>query len=191
MQRLRRLAAAMCRHQSAKEAAEELRISYQTAKSAFDRMRRLMLQRLELDYEAARDRIEEYEESLYLDHNKRRDKRHIFDAHNYLIFDYGERVYTILMPSLSRYKQAFVADGLEEQYWKEFSRFLTRHRIAKLQKRDNTIERFRRYLDTYMKPYRGVDREQFIYYLKAAEFCFNYQERCEEVLWELILAEKF
>jgi len=180
------LAEAFCQGKSANEAAEELSTSYVTALAFYQQLRAHLLPLLEHDYEAAREKIEQYEETLYLDHNKRQDKRHIFEAHNFLTFAYGDRVYNILMPSLERYKQSLVDDGLAEQYWEEFSRFLIFHRIAKLESRENTIERFRRYFDDFMKNYRGIKRENFIYYLKEAEFKFNYGEACFEKLVEFM-----
>lgn len=176
-----------CRNQSALQAAETLGITYVTAKNFFDRIRRLLPALLEADYEQNRDRITEYDEYLYLDHSKRKDKRRIFEAHNLLTFDYGGRTYSILMPPLDRFKVAFLEDGLEEVYYREFSRFLTIHRIARLKSRDNTIVRFWRFLDEHMKHYRGVNPENFFYYLKEAEFLFNYpMPRREAVLRELL-----
>ncbi len=177
-----------CRGSSAIKAAREAKVSYVTAKNFFDRIRRRLPALLEADYERCRDRVVEYDEYLYLDQNKRKEKRHIFDAHDMLTFDYGGRVYSILMPPLDRYKQAFLLDGLEEVYYREFSRFLSIHRIARLKSRDNTIVRFWNFLDDQMKRYRGVDRENFFYYLKEAEFLFNYPmaER-KKLLYSLIL----
>ncbi|WP_353661405.1 transposase [Hydrogenimonas sp. SS33] len=180
------MASAFCRDRSAREAAEELGISYATALHFYQDLRRSVLARLEADYEAAREEIDQYEETLYLDHNKRHDKRHIFEAQNFLTFAYGPKVYNILLPSLERYKQSLVDDGLTQQYWEEFSRFLIFHRIAKLESRENTIERFRRYFDTFMKNYRGIKRENFIYYLKEAEFKFNYGDKAFDTLVELM-----
>ncbi len=163
-----------CREHNALETAKVTGMSYVTAKSFFDHIRRSLPALLEADYERHRDKVVEYDEYLYLDHSKRKNKRHIFDAHDLLTFDYGGRVYSILMPPLDRYKQAFLHDGLEEVYYKEFSRFLNIHRIARLKSRDNTIVRFWRFLDEQMKRYRGVNKENFFYYLKEAEFLFNY-----------------
>ena len=177
-----------CREHNALEAAEKAGVSYAAAKNLFDRIRRVLPALLEADYERHRDHVVEYDEYLYLDHAKRKDKRYIFDAHDMLTFDYGGRVYSILMPPLDRFKVAFLDDGLEEVYHREFSRFLNIHRIARLKSRDNTIVRFWRFLDEHMKSYRGVDRENFFYYLKEAEFLFNYpRDEREAVLLEAVL----
>ena len=174
VQREMELIGLFCRECNALEAAKRAGVSYATAKNLFDRIRRVLPALLEADYERHRDHVVEYDEYLYLDHAKRKDKRYIFDAHDMLTFDYGGRVYSILMPPLDRFKVAFLDDGLEEVYHREFSRFLNIHRIARLKSRDNTIVRFWRFLDEHMKRYRGVDRENFFYYLKEAEFLFNY-----------------
>ncbi len=168
------LAEAFCRDLSAKKASESTGVTYVTAKTFYDRLRRRLLPYLEACYAECRDAILEYDEYIYLDHAKRRDKRHIFDAHNFLTFDYGGRVYNILMPSLSRYKQGFLADGLEELYYDEFSKFLKIHRVARLRNLDNTIVAFWKYFDHFMKRYKGVRPDNFVYYLKEAEFKFNH-----------------
>ena len=185
------LAQAFCRDLSAAEAARDCGTTPLTAQKHYQRFRSLLLPWLEAQYDANRDQILEYDETLYLDRNKRRDKRHIFDAHNFLTFDYGGRVYSLLMPSLERYKNAFLADGLEEVYHRELSTFLKMHRIARLKKLDNTIQRFWHFLDGQLSRYRGIPAEQFIYYLKEAEFKFNHPmpER-EEILRRLILEDR-
>ncbi len=172
--RQERLIECFCRDLPATAAAKSCNVSYLTAKTLYDRVRRLVLVHLEESYALHRDEILEYDEYLYLDHVKRRDRRNIFDAHNFLTFDYGGRVYNILMPSLERYKSGFLNDGLDEIYYREFSKFLKIHRIAKLRSLENTIVLFWQFFDEFMKKYKGVDRDNFIYYLKEAEFKFNY-----------------
>lgn len=183
------LADAFCRDLSAAQAARECGVTPLSAQKHFRRFRALLLPWLEAQYEAHREAVREYDETLYLDHNKRRDRRRIFEAHNFLTFDYGGRVYTILMPSLERYKESFLDDGLEEVYHRELSTFLKMHRIARLERHDNTIVRFWHFLDRQFKRYKGIPPEQFIYYLKEAEFKFNCPgERCRETLRDLILS---
>jgi len=183
-----RLAEAFCRDLSAQAATRECGVSLATAQNAYKEFRRRILPWLEAAYEERREEVLEYDETLYLDANKRSDKRHIFDAHNFLTFDYGGRVYTLMMPPLDRYKEHFLSDGLEEVYYREFSRYLAFHRVARLQSRDNTIERFWRYLEELLPRYKGIRRENFVYYLKEAEFKFNHPApECLEILKALIL----
>ena len=179
LKKLRRdlsLLSLFCDDTSAKEASERAGCSYPTAKKAFGRFREATLPLLEEEYEKHRGDILEYDEYLYLDHYKREKKRFIFDAHDFLTFDYGGRVYNILMPSLNRYKNSLLSDGMEDIYYEEFSRFLKIHRVTKLRTHKNTIIRFWSYLDDFMKKYRGVNDSNFIYYLKEAEFKFNHPD---------------
>ncbi len=111
------------------------------------------------------------EQDTYLDlnHSKRKEKHYIFDGYNFLTFDYGGRVYNILIPSPNRYKKSFLADGLNEQ----LSKFLKIHRIVKLRSIHKEVQRCK--------------RDNFIYCLKEAEYKFNYkaEERVEIItsLW--------
>ncbi len=189
---LKELATYFCDGLTAKEASQKCGVSYPTASGYYKEFRELIALFLENEYAKNRENIKEYDEYLYLDHSKRRDRRKIFDAHNFLTFDYGGKVYNILMPSLHRYKHSFLDDGLEDLYYSEFSRFMKIHRIAKLASLDNTIVSFWKYFDEFMKKFKGVDSESFFSYLKEAEFKFNYPEsqECLNILWRLYLESK-
>ncbi len=180
-----------CGDVTARAASQRLGIHYVTAKKFYDTLRLQLLVFLEQHYMEQIHKVQEYDEYLYLDHSKRKERRYIFDAHNFLSFDYGGKVYNILMPSLNRYKKSFLADGLDELYYNEFSKFLKIHRIAKLRSRDNTIVRFWKYFDEFMKKYKGVRHDNFIYYLKEAEFKFNFtMEERVPILTELLLKKR-
>ena len=168
--------ARFCRGETARKASKETGMSYQSVTARYARLRLLAAAHLEAAYEAERDTIGEFEEYIYLEASKRHDKRHIFDAHNFITFDYGGRVYNLLMPSLRRFKQEFIDDGLERLYYEQFSRFLRIHRIAKVEKNQNTITAFWDFFETQIARYKGIRPENFPYYLKEAEFKFNYDE---------------
>jgi transposase-like protein len=52
-----------------------------------------------------------------------------------------------------------------------------------LQSKTSKINDFWNFLETYLRKYKGVKSENFIYYLKEAEFKFNYtQEEQREIL---------
>lgn len=176
VQRDRDLIARFCRGDTARNAARETGLSYQSVVARYGNLRLLAAAHLEETYETQRDRVTEFEEYIYLEASKRHDRRHIFDAHNFITFDYGGQVYNLLMPSLHRFKQEFLDDGLEQIYYEEFSKFLRIHRIAKLQKSKNTITAFWEFFESYITRYKGVKPENFPYYLKEAEFKFNYPE---------------
>lgn len=165
---------AFCTGSNASAAARALNLNYVTVKKRYDRLRTLITEHLEIRYQNRSEAIGEYEEYIYLEAAKRHDERHIFDAHNFITFDYGGWVYTLMMPSLHRYKQQFLDDNLHDVYYREFTKFLRINRIAKLQKRNNAITRFWGFFESFILEYRGVESEHFVYYLKEAEFKFNY-----------------
>ncbi|WP_294892716.1 MULTISPECIES: transposase [unclassified Sulfuricurvum] len=167
---------AFCDGASASAAARALRLNYITVKKRYDLLRTLITEHLETRYQNRAEAIGEYEEYIYLEAAKRHDQRHIFDAHNFITFDYGGWIYTLMMPSLHRYKHQFLEDNLHDAYYQEFTKFLRLNRIAKLQKQNNQITKFWGFFESFILSYRGVESEHFIYYLKEAEFKFNYPE---------------
>lgn len=90
------------------------------------------------------------------------------------------------MPSLRKYRTNLLDDGMQHEYYNQLSRFITFRRVAKLEHLDNTIIKFWSFFEENIKRYRGVDRENFIYYLKEFEFKFNYtQEEQKNILFSL------
>jgi hypothetical protein len=105
-----------------------------------------------------------------------------------LTFTYdGDKVYNLLMPNLYKYKDQFLDDGLDETYFKEFSRFMMFNKITKTKKRENTITRFWSFFEEFIVQYKGIKNENFIYYLKECEFKFNYShDEAKEILLHLL-----
>jgi len=162
-----------CNDENALTASKTLHLSYATVVKYYQKFRHLAAEYCEEQYHLHRTFQSQYEEYLYLEKSKRHDKKAIFDSHNFLTFTYGERVYTILMPSLALYKQQFLEDNLEEVYTKEFSKFMRSSKIIKISEHDNAIKRFWYYFENFIMKFKGVSDEHFPYYLKEAEFKFN------------------
>lgn len=182
---------AFCDDLSALRVSRMFHINYLTVKKRFDRFRWLIAAYQEECYLSRDCEVSEYEEYFYLEASKRHDPKSIFDAHNFLTFDYGGLIYTLLMPSLQRHKEQFLADGLEENYYKEFNKYLRINRISKLQRRENRITRFWDFFEHFILRYKGVSDEYFPYYLKEAEFKFNHPpQRQREILEKLWLGSK-
>lgn len=180
VQRELRCIEAFCEDSSALALSDALGISYPTALTYYRRFRELIVQHLDDAYNDRTEEVKEFDEYIYLEASKRHERRNIFDAHNFLTFDYGGKVYTILLPSFARHKQQFLNDGLESLYYEEFSRFLRLHRIAKLEKRKNSITAFWEFFEDHILRYKGVKAENFVYYLKEAEFKFNYPKTVQQ-----------
>lgn len=167
---------------SANKCAKDLKITYVTVLKKYQTIRQEIVTILENNYNNFTSK--EYDEYLYLPKSKKRAKENIFDAYNFLTFCYDEtKVYNLLMPTLKRYKQEFLEDGLEDAYFKEFSKFMMFNKIAKTQKRENTITQFWEYFEKEITKYKGIDEKNFIYYLKECEFKFNYsKEEAKKIL---------
>jgi len=85
-------------------------------------------------------------------------------AINILTFNYDHKIYNILMPPL------YFSDE------KELKRFM---RTARIQTGDDfsQIREFWKYFEDRIARYKGVGKENFIYYLKEAEFFYNFADR--------------
>ena len=165
--------------------AKKLNLNYITVKSRYELFRKFISAFLEKEYQH-KETIE-YDEYIYLSKNKKKIKENIFEAQNFLTFNYEEKVYNILMPNLNRYKNQFLSDGLDEAYFKEFSKFMMFNKIAKTNKKENIITRFWEFFEESILKYKGIDNENFFYYLKECEFKFNYTKKMQqELLFKMI-----
>ncbi len=176
LQRQRKILECFCEGLSARQCAKNLGLNYITIQRHFIRFRQAIATFMEEEF-TAKKQTKAFDEYIYLPKSKRRDKRHIFDAFNFLTFNYDDKIYNLLLPDLARYKPAFLEDGLEDIYFKEFERFLRRSHIQSSQ--DELIRSFWRYFESFIAKYRGVDRDNFFFYLKEAEFRFNFG--CEKL----------
>lgn len=170
---------------NANQCAKELQITYVTVSKKYQDIRQKIVTILENDYN--RSSVGEYDEYVYLPKSKKKSKENIFDAHDFLTFCYEEtKVYNLLMPTLHRYKKEFLEDGLEETYFKEFSKFMMFNKIAKTNQRENTITQFWEFFEDQIVKHKGVNEKNFIYYLKECEFKFNYsKEEAKQILLHL------
>ncbi len=168
------LISAFCKDQTVLHTSQYLNLSHITVQKYFSQFRSSLISFLEEQYE--RFDTQEYDEYVYLERSKAKVKENIFDAHNFLTFQYNDtQVYNLLMPDLNRYKEQFLDDEAQTVYFKEFSKFMLYNRIAKTQKKDNTIVQFWEYFENFILKYKGIKRENFFSYLKECEFKFNYK----------------
>ncbi len=170
---IKRVIKAFCDGDNALFTSKSLSLSYVTISKYYQKFRHLSAEYCEGYYHLHRTQESQYEEYLYIEKSKRNDKAAIFDSHNFLTFQYGNNVYTLLMPSLGMFKQQFLEDNLEDIYHKEFSKFMRTSKIIKISEHDNAITRFWHYFENFITTFKGVSREHFPYYLKEAEFKFN------------------
>lgn len=167
-----------CNNHTANHSAIKLNLNYITVKKRYELFRIIISNYLEVQYTGKT--IIEYDEYVYLEKSKKKIKKNVFDAQNFLTLHYDDKVYNLLMPNLKMYKKQFMYDGVQEVYFKEFSKFMILNKISKTKKRENIITRFWLYLEESILKYKGISDENFIYYLKEIEFKFNYPKEMQE-----------
>ncbi len=126
-----------CDNLSANQTAKKLNLNYVSVKKRYELLRVLIAQHLEEAYQDKQ--TQEYDEYVYLQKSKKKIKENIFDAQNFLTFAYNDKVYNLLMPDLSMYKNHYVDESVKDAYFKEFSTFMMMNKISKTNKRDNLI----------------------------------------------------
>lgn len=154
---------AFCQNKTAWQCHEELTLNYITVQKKYMQFRQFIVHYLDEQYKQKKDYSHEYDEYIYLK------SQNIYEAQNFLTFIYDTKIYNLMLPSLYKFKSFHKSD-------KELSKFLFLNKIAKLQSKTSQINHFWNYLETYLKKYKGVKSENFIYYLKDAEFKFNYTQ---------------
>ncbi|MBN2896485.1 MAG: transposase [Campylobacterales bacterium] len=159
--------------ESAHAAANRLGLNYQSIATRYHLLRALAAADLERRYSERGEEVAEFEEYLYLEASRRSDPHALFDAHNFITFCYGARIYNVLLPSLRRFGAQMMDDGADQPYRETFKSFMRNQHIARLRSRENRITEFWAFFEGFIKRYKGVSEEQFGLYLKEAEFRFN------------------
>ena len=174
-----------CEETTVNSCVKNHNLNYVTVKKRYDKYRQLIASFLEEHYH--NKQVIEYDEYIYLEQSKKKIKENIFDAINFMTFNYEDKVYNLLMPTLHKYKNQFLDDGIEESYFKEFSKFMMLNKISKIQKKENIIASFWIYFEESIVKYKGINKENFFYYLKEIEFKFNYSiEEQQNILFKLV-----
>lgn len=144
---------------------KEKKYAKQTLYSHFMILRKLIALHLDVAFQPHIDTIEEYQEYIYA---PMRSKYRF--TQSCITFSNNGKVYSLLT-DLSKSN-----DGL-----KNFSK------IRKVKKDSLVIESFWEFFESFISKYRGVSKESFFYYLKEAEFRFNYTKaEQKEILTKLL-----
>jgi transposase-like protein len=169
--------------ESAYQTAKRVHLSYQSVQKQFQLFRLLCATISEDEYEKVRHLSCEFEEYFYLEKSKKGKKEAIFDAHNFLTFDYQGHIYTLLMPSLQKYKHQLLQDNIEDTYIDSFKKFKRESKLIKLSHNENNIATFWNYFEQHILKYKGVQNDTFGYFLKEFEFKYNHtKEEAIELL---------
>lgn len=178
---------AFCDNLSAKECSEELSINYRTVTDRYTIIRKLIIRFLEENYYKNPSGFNEYDEYYYLPQNKRGKVKYLFEAIGVLGMVYQDRIYTLILPDQFSHLDTTNSE-INMAYLKEYAKHLNRYKIIHYKQFDNLLIKFWVYLENSITRFKGVSKENFIYYLKELEFKFNYEKkRQQEIIWELWL----
>jgi transposase-like protein len=161
-----------CNDLTINQTRDKLSINYTTVQKYYTIIREDIVNYLEHKYD--QNKIIAYDEYIYIEKSKRKKKSNIFEAENFITFEYDNKIYNLLLPSFQRYKNIYQDEIPEDIYQKEFSKFIRYNKITNLKKQQNLIEQFWNYFEDQICKYRGIKKSNFVYYLKEIEFKFNY-----------------
>ena len=173
-----------CKNLSVNECAKSLHVNYKSVKDRYMDFRKLALLHVEDIYRQNRVEFSEYDEYYFLPQNKRGKIKYLFEAIGILGMLYNNSIYTLLLPN----QFSHIKDGLDDvkiTYMKEYAKYLNRYKIMHFEKFDSQLIRFWIFLEEKLLHFKGISKENFIYYLKEYEFKFNNtKEEQKKILWK-------
>jgi len=153
---------------NARETSNLTKMHFATVQKYYEGFRRNIALYADEAYQYNSHRVTGYDEYLYLPKSLKVEEN-IDKLQHFLTLSYDEKVYNIMMPKARR--SLLLSD--EEQDKKLLLKYLNFNKIAKLSKAQSTITKFWDYFEAFILKYKGVSDEQFIFYLKEAEWRFN------------------
>ena len=145
--------------------AKKYNFAYASVVSEIRNIRLIMAKICEEKF-LAKQEVREFEEYLYIPN------KDIYKAQNFLTIDYGD-IYNIMLSDMKNY---------ENYTQKEIKSLFLQSRIIKYQNHIK-IQEFWDYFEIFIKKFRGVNKNNFFYYLKEAEFRFNkFEIKLEDII---------
>lgn len=176
LQRDKEIIHAFCSDLNVLTASKELHLNYVTVQRRYKEFRSLITEFLDEDHHIKEQKSNEFDEYIYMKNDN------IYMAQNFLTYHYENSIYNLMLPSLYRYRTFSKSE-------EDLSKFLFLNRISKLESKNSLINDFWDFLENFLKQFKGVNSANFVYYLKEAEFKFNYEKKTqEEILLKLYLS---
>ena len=170
----RKIVQCFCEDLNALETSKQLNLTYVTVSKKFKLYRELIVSYLDTKYNNIKNDPNEFDEYIYIKN------ANIKNAQNFLTFNYSNYIYNLMLPPLKKF--SYIEDE------KQLAKFLQYNKIAKLESSNSLINNFWKFLEEFLNKYKGVDKNSFIYYLKEAEFKFNYNKKAQEDILLKLLA---
>jgi len=153
---------------NATQASKQTGMHIVTVQKYYERFRKELVVLCDRSYQLHSHLVTDYDEYLYLP--KSLDPHtDISKLKHFLTMAYEGKVYTLMMPSLQRFR--FDSQNAQEQ--KLLEKYLRYNTISKLSTQRSTIRNFWDHFENFILQYKGVSDAQFVYYLKEAEWRFN------------------
>jgi len=163
-----------------KSAAKTLGLSLPTVQKHFAHFRHLCTLLSEELYQNNAGNFSEYEEYLFLPASKQKNPHYIVEGVGLMGLSTGKIVYTLLMPDHFHTYDAQVRANPE--FIQTLESYYQWHKISKFNTSNTPLSHFWGFLETFLKGFHGVRRENFGVYLKEAEFRFNHDKETQKRL---------
>ena len=159
--------------ESALSVSKRAFISYATVQKHYNFFRLLCAKISESEYENKKLNSPEFAEYFYLEKSKKNKTSKLYDSYNFLTFFYDNAIYNLLMPSVKQYKP-FSEDSSEKKEQREFKKFQRKTQVVKIDSTKDNIENFWLFFEDSITKYKGVQADNFPYFLKEIEFKYNH-----------------
>jgi len=174
-------------NQSAHACAKRLGLNYLTVTKTYQKLRLLLIEHSEALYEAQTQTFSQYDEYYFLPTYKRGKPKYLFDAIGILGMLYDKRIHTLLLPDQFAHLKNLEETSIEKE---TYARYLNQHKVAHYESFDNALVDFWHFLEGWMDHFKGIKKENFIYYLKEAEFKFNYDKEEQRLILRKMVGER-
>lgn len=174
-------------NQTALECSKIHALNYITVKHMYHKMRLLLATYAQEIYSQQTQTFHEYDEFYYLPFVKKKSSHHMLDAVGIFGMLYPkEWVYTLLLPDQFTPLKRLMEHEETDPDTQSYVRYLQHHKVTYVTRFEHRLGEFWNYFEAFMRPFKGVKKENLIYYLKEAEFKFNYSKKEQkEILMQL------
>ena len=158
-------------------ASKKTSMHFNTVQKYYERFRRDIALYADEMYQYNSHRITEYDEYLYLPKSLSI-KNNVDKLQHFLTMSYDNNIYNIMMPKASH----SIRENKDEDSKKLLLKYLKFNKISKLATAKNNITKFWSYFEEFIVQYKGVSDDQFIFYLKEAEWRYNTRDTLKHKL---------
>lgn len=165
--------------------AKNLDLNYQSVFQVYEKARLLITSYTQDIYMSQTQTFKEYEEFFYLPQCQHKNSNSSQVRIGFFGMLYDDWVYTLLLPDTFSPHKKFQRDTKLESNTKYFNQ----HKVTHVKSFEHRLALFWNYFEDYLRPFKGVKKENIIYYLKVAEFQFNYTKEEQSTILKRLWIE--